>query len=94
MTKFCKISGIANQNEMEATAKRRVRNELNLKAKLGVIRDANGKSHRQLTERYNISQSQVGNILKKKGNISMHLRTTNQPAESDKLSTRHLTRLV
>ena len=65
MAKCCKISGIANQNEMEATAKRRVRNELSLKAKLAVIRDSNaGKSHRQLAERYNVGRSQVMNILR------------------------------
>ena len=34
--------------QMEATAKRCVRNELSLKAKLDVIRDSTDKSHRQL----------------------------------------------
>ena len=66
MAKCCKISGITKQNEMEATAKRRVRNELSLKAKLDVIRESNGKSHRQSVERYNIGRSQVGNILRNK----------------------------
>ena len=66
MTKCCKISGITNQKEMEATAKRHVRNKLSLKAKLDVIRDSNGKGHCQLAEWYNISQSQVGNILRNK----------------------------
>ena len=66
MAKCCKISGMMNQNEMEATAKGRVRNELSLKAKLDVIRNSNGKSHRQLAERYNIGRTQVGNILRNK----------------------------
>ena len=51
---------------LEATAKKLVRNELSLKTKLDVIRDSNGKSHRQLAERYNISRSQVGNVLRNK----------------------------
>ena len=51
---------------MEVKTKRCVRNELNLKAKLDVIRDSNGKSDWQLAERYNISRSQVGNILRNK----------------------------
>ena len=51
---------------MEATAKRCVRNELSLKAKLDVIRESNGESHLQLAEWYNIGRSQVGNILRNK----------------------------
>ena len=43
------ITGVC---EMEAELKRRVRNELNLQTKIDLIRDSNGRSHRQLAERF------------------------------------------
>ena len=93
MAKCCKISGIMNQNEMEVTAKRCVKNELSLKTKLDVIRDSNGKSHRQLAERYNIDRSQVGNILRNKRKY-LDAFENNEPASRKRLSTRNSTRLV
>ena len=67
---------------MEATAKRRVRNELSLKAKLDVIRESNGKSHQQSVERYNIGRSQVGNIGNKRKHLDV-FENSEPAAESD-----------
>ena len=59
------------QNKLHNEPKRNgsnseIKNELGLKANFHVIRDSNGKSHWQLAERYNISRSRVGNILRNK----------------------------
>ena len=51
---------------MDSKAKIRVRNELDLKSKISLIHDSNGKSHRQLADKHNIGRSQVGSILKNK----------------------------
>ena len=42
------------------------RKELSLKDKVQLIRNSEGKTHRQLAEKYGIGKTQVGTILKRK----------------------------